>query len=120
MKVHNAFHTSLLQPADHLDPLLGQIIPPPPLIQVTHEEDESQHEEYEVDSILDCKIVKKRGRGKAGGLRQTVREYLVRWKGYNEDTWEREASLANAPEALADYHTWYPLVSNSALTTRHA
>ncbi|KAL3284715.1 hypothetical protein HHI36_018863 [Cryptolaemus montrouzieri] len=53
------------------------------------EEDES---EYEVDKIIDEKMV----RG--------VRHYLIRWKGYGPegDTWEPESTL-NCPEAMEEF-----------------
>ena len=52
-------------------------------------------EEFEVKSIQAHK----------GGDRDTGRQYLVRWKGYGpeDDTWEPEAHLANAPEKIQQY-----------------
>ena len=46
--------------------------------------------EYEIDRVLSVK-----GRG-------AKRQYLIRWKGYDEteDTWEKLANLANASEAV--------------------
>ena len=51
-------------------------------------------EEYEVESILDKRIVK--GETK----------YLVRWKGWPEeyDKWEPEENLEGAPDLLKEFH----------------
>ena len=36
--------------------------------------------------------------------------FLVKWKGYNdtEDSWEPEANLDNAQEAIDDYYKAHP------------
>ena len=54
--------------------------------------------EFEVDRIIDSKIV----RGLNG---RRIQKYRVRWKGYDPkfDTWETRRNLKNAPEALKDY-----------------
>ena len=114
MKIHNAFHSSLLQAADQLAPLDGQTTPPPPPIEINN--DEGEHQEWELDEILDSKLVKARGRAMRDGTRRVWREYLVSWKGYNEQTWEREDALANAPMALAAYQKRYPLSSIQGAT----
>ena len=57
--------------------------PPPDLIE--------EEEEYEVDSIRDCR---KRGKGY---------QYLVEWKGYSDKTWEPESNLKNATKILQEY-----------------
>ena len=61
---------------------------PPP--EVRHGQDE-----YEVDRIVDTRVVGKKKR----------REYLVLWKGYPEwdRTWEPEENLANSQEAIQDF-----------------
>ncbi len=53
MKIHPVFHISLLEPVA-TDPLPGQVQPPPPPICV-----DNQEIEYEVDEIVDSKVVGK-------------------------------------------------------------
>ena len=63
--------------------------------EASPEEDEESDgsAEYEVDRILNIKVVK------------GVRYYLVRWKGFSRAnaTWEPEASLCGCADALKDY-----------------
>jgi hypothetical protein len=70
--IHNVFHSKLLRPVN-ADPLNGQVLSEP---QDSGIETDS-HIEYEVERILDEKI----GRGRS-------KEYLVKWVGYIEPTWE--------------------------------
>jgi hypothetical protein len=91
MKIWPVFHTSLLRPASTPEQALpGQIQAPPPPVII---EDEP---EYYVERIENSRYNKRRRRF----------EYLVRWTGYNEPTWEpAEAVLENS--ALDDYHARY-------------
>ena len=56
------------------------------------------HEEYVVQRILDSRIQRNR------------LKYYVDWEGYGpeERTWEPPTHLANAEDAIADYHRTYP------------
>ena len=59
--------------------------------------------EYDVERILDSKIV--------GRKPHTKRlQYLVKWKGYGlEDaSWEPVEGLEGAPKAIAAFHKRYP------------
>jgi Chromo (CHRromatin Organisation MOdifier) domain len=69
----------------------GSMQPPPPAYLLEGEE------EYEVESIVNHRRVNSTGRPKY--------EYLVRWKGYSaeNDTWEDERNLANAPAVVKGY-----------------
>src|SRR5258705_1246640 len=90
MKVHPVFHISLLEPAA-TDPLPDQVQPLPPPVIV-----EDKEPEWEVDEIVDSKIV---GR---------TLKYLVRWVGYTDLTWEPSTLLANAPSVVKRFHQSYP------------
>ena len=79
-KIHPVFHVSLLRPAIineqlHLDIIDNNLRPPPDIID--------DEEEYEVETVLDHK----------GGKRKNWRQYLVKWKGYPDTTWETRSCL---------------------------
>ncbi|KAJ9394194.1 hypothetical protein DTO282F9_8888 [Paecilomyces variotii] len=88
-RIHPVFHVSLLSPWKqnelHTEP------EPEPPVQVS--DNTGQHEEWEVDEILDAK-----------GRDRTLK-YLVKWRGYghHENTWEPARHVENAPEAVRQY-----------------
>jgi hypothetical protein len=89
--IHNGFHSSLLRAAS-TDPLDSQVTddsqPGPILI--------GDEEEYEVERILKGRTVR-RGRG-------SQRQYLVKWTGYAEPTWEPASALQDVA-ALDTYES---------------
>lgn len=64
---------------------------PPPIIV-------GNEPEFEVEKVLDSKIIRK------------TFKYKVQWKGYgaHEQTWEPISNLDNAKDAIADYHKQFP------------
>ena len=84
--MHNVIHITLLKPYVETEahgPNYPN--PPPELIEGEFE--------YEVE-----RIIRHRKRG-------SHYEYLIRWKGYNQndDSWETEDNLKNAPQILDQY-----------------
>jgi hypothetical protein len=88
-RLHPVFHVSLLE-RFHENTIDGRVAPPPPPIEIDGET------EYEVEAILDSR----RYRGRL--------QYLVKWLGYNEQTWESPADVHNCPVLVEGLHTCYP------------
>ena len=89
-QVHPVFNVSMLKPAH--DPIFdSQKKPPPPSPVIIEEE-----EEYEVDEILDSRI----HRGKL--------QFLVKWTGYNEPSWQPESDVKNAKDAVTEFYRLHP------------
>jgi hypothetical protein len=93
-RIHPVFHESLLLPY-HSPEYEIQIKnlpdhPPPEVV--------GDHEEWEVEEILDSRY------------RRRKLEYLVKWKGYpsEENTWQTEEDVKNAKEAVESFHKRYP------------
>jgi len=92
-KIHPVFHVSLLRPAVineqlHPDVIDDNLRPPPDIID--------DEEEYEVETVLDHK----------GGKRKNRRQYLVKWKGYPDTTWESRSNLMrHAAESVLQYES---------------
>src|ERR1700686_3908514 len=91
MCIHPVFHVSLLEQYCP-NVLPGRTQPPPPPEEIEGEL------EYEVEKVLDSKVV--RGR----------LLYLVDWVGYSpeERTWEPSEYLEGAADAVADFHRRHP------------
>jgi len=90
-KVHDVFHISLLTKAPH-DEIIGRRPTNPPPIIIDSEE------EWEVEEILDSRF------------KNRQLQYLVKWTGTNsaKNSWEPDKNLANAPEAISDFHSLHP------------
>jgi hypothetical protein len=91
-EIHDVFHVSLLRPVAS-DPLPSQkqTDPQPPAVLVDNEQ------EYELEEILDVRIV--RGRGRGGPLK---RQLLCKWKGYQAPSWT-DAVHCHDTKALDDF-----------------
>jgi hypothetical protein len=87
LKIHPVINVSRLEPAKE-NTIPGRIQGPPLPIQI------DQHEEYEVERILDSRI------------KYNKLEYYVDWKGYgiNERTWQSKDDLKNAPDLITEFH----------------
>jgi Chromo (CHRromatin Organisation MOdifier) domain len=88
-RLHHVFHTSLLAPYHSS----GAVKPPPPVLL------EDGNEEYEVEQILDHKVVSRR--------KQRKTDYLIKWSGYSHEhnSWEPEENMTNCNELLQEYHS---------------
>lgn len=95
IKIDNNFHVSLLKPAYVGFPSQHQETPPQ--IEITA----SGHEVHEVEAVLDSRILRKKI------------QYLVRWTGTNDTTWEPYENLENCLESILDFHTAYPSAPRS-------
>ena len=89
-QVHPVFHVSKLHQY-HEDPEQPNYTAPPPDII-------KGEAEWEVDRILDAKMVNRQ------------LKYLVKWKGWpdSENSWEPKANLGNAKEVLEDFYKENP------------
>jgi len=98
-KMHPVFHVSLLQPwRDD-----GRLQPPPPRFLP------SGDTVYTVEKILDHRT----------GKRKNLKEFLVRWEGYDpvNDSWEPEANIHD-PTLVQDY--WDYVASREQHTAQQA
>ena len=95
MRLHPVFHVSLLEPFISSS-IPNRISPPPPLEQLL------DGPEYEVESILDSKVVRNK------------LHYLVDWPGYSPNDWTCKPveNLNNAKEVIIDFHHEYPVKLN--------
>jgi hypothetical protein len=88
MRIHRVQPVSLLDPVAE-DPLEGQVVLPPPPVEVDGEE------EYQVSSVEDSRMYR------------SQLQYLIRWMGYDSLTWE-PAKFVNGLQAVDEFHKRYP------------
>ena len=89
--VNNQFHVSKLLPCSP-DAFLEQQEPQPAPLEI----DEDDTPVYEVESILDAR------------RRRNQLQYLVKWVGWDEPTWQHENDVDNAPQAIQDFYAQHP------------
>ena len=87
IRIHQVKPVSLLDPIVS-DPLRGQRVVPPPLLEVDGEE------EYQVSSVEDCRMYRNQ------------LQYLIRWTGYDSVTWE-PAKFVDGLQAVGEFHQHY-------------
>jgi hypothetical protein len=95
LKIHPVFHVSLLKAYQQ-----GGRVQPPPVPELIEDE-----LEYEVESVLahrDVRVRRKRNRARTPVLQ---RQYLIKWKGYDEsnNTWEPDRNCSNCQDKIDDY-----------------
>jgi hypothetical protein len=100
MRIHNVFHTSLLEEVSQNDLSNRHQAPPLPIVV-------DGHEEYEVEAILSHR----RHRGRI--------QYLVQWKGYGPEanTWEPRENLETASHDLLPLTTYHRSLTQAQLVT---
>ena len=91
MRISPVVHVSLLRPAAR-DPVPGQSNTPPPPIIV------NDIEEWEVESIVKSRYNRSKRRF----------EYLVKWLGYPNATWEPVENVVSAAALVDAFHAAYP------------
>ena len=69
--------------------------------KISTEEIYNEDQEYEVEKILKEKI-KPRKNPKTGKM-EYIKEYLVKWIGYEDPSWEPEQNLNNCKELLSEF-----------------
>eukprot|EP00742_Colponemidia_sp_Colp-10_P022291 GILJ01026305.1.p1 GENE.GILJ01026305.1~~GILJ01026305.1.p1 ORF type:complete len:364 (+),score=28.35 GILJ01026305.1:3-1094(+) len=87
-KIHPVFHVSLLRRSVANDEGLfpSRAPPPPPPVVLA-----DGSEEFEVEEILSKRRYRRQ------------QQYLVKWLGYSDPTWEPAANLTNCPEKLQEF-----------------
>ena len=86
MKIYPVFHVNLLEPAARDDPIPGHVAPEPPPVEI------EGSPEWEVLEILDSRRYRRQ------------LQYLVRWTGYDEPTWQPHYDLENAGDKVRTFH----------------
>lgn len=108
LKLHPVFHVNRLSP--YRDNGLDKPPPPDPVVV-------EGEEEYEVEAILDSRLVKLGGRKK-----RTKLQYYVQWKGYGEgsNSWEDADALKHASEYVEEFHAANPSAPRKIAATSFA
>jgi hypothetical protein len=89
MKIHPVFHVSLLEPAQSdPNPKRKQVQPPPVTI--------NSESEYTVETVLKSRI------------HYNKLQYLVKWVGWTDPTWEPAIFLQNSPRLISIFHAKNP------------
>jgi hypothetical protein len=90
MRIRPEINVKRLRP--YVKPMEGQVPEPAPPVEIEGEV------EHEVEAIIDSRLY----RGKL--------EFLVKWEGYTdeENTWEPEANVEHAKEAVKDFYKKHP------------
>ena len=86
--IHPVHHVSLLDPVSR-DPLQGQEITPPPPLEVDGDQ------EFQVERVEDSRMYRNQ------------LQYLIRWTGYDQVTWEPAIDV-DGLQALDAFHKKYP------------
>ena len=71
-------------------------------MNIIEDDDSESNTEFEVEDIIKDREVKLFNE-KTQKYDKPTNEYLIKWKGYNEQTWEPEENLKNCPDILKNY-----------------
>lgn len=89
MKIHPVFHVWLSEPVLE-DPIHGQVTVPPDPVFIQGQE------KLELQEILDSRLFPRRP------------QYLIKWFGDDQTTWEPTVCLEGTPAMVEKFHCWYP------------
>jgi transposase InsO family protein len=90
LKIHPVFHVNLLELAARDDPIPGHVAPEPPPVEI------EGSPEWEVSEVIDSRRYRRQ------------LQYLVRWTGYAEPTWQPHYDLENAKDKVKVFHETHP------------
>jgi hypothetical protein len=107
-RIHPVISVAHLKPAPE-DPFERDTPAPPDIIQ----DDTGEHEEYEIEQILDSRLV---------GRKHKRKQYFIKWKGWGPEhnQWIEEDDMGNAKDLVESYesHDSFEAVATTPIPLR--